>query len=55
MLEAANARDSVERPKLSPGQLPRVVEVNVEAMPPAGRDLRRGQRDTDSRGASARG
>lgn len=51
MLEAADARDGVERPEALAGHLPSVVEVNVEAMPLARRDLRRGQGDTDPRRA----
>ena len=52
MLEAADARDGVERAEGVAGDPPRIVKVDVEAVPPARRHLRRGQRDADPRAAA---
>src|SRR5436309_3139966 len=48
MLEATDARDGVERAEAVAGDLPRVIQVDVETVPPTGSHLRRGQRDADS-------
>src|ERR671911_2808784 len=48
VLEGAEARHGVERAEAVAGDLPRVVEVDVEAVPPAGRRLSGGQGDADS-------
>ena len=53
MLEGAEARDGVERAEAVARDLPRVVEVDVEAVAPAGRRLRGGQGDADPGAASA--
>src|SRR5436305_4425942 len=45
MLEATDARDGVERAEAVAGDLPRVVQVDVETVPPTGSHLRGGQRD----------
>ena len=45
VLEGAEAGDGVEAAEGVAGDLPRVVEVDVEAVAPAGRGLRGGQRD----------
>ena len=47
MLEATDARHRVERAEAVAGDLPRVVEVDVETVPPTGSHLRGGQRDAD--------
>jgi len=53
VLEGAQARDGVERAEVFAGDLPRVVEVHVEAVPPAGRRLRGGQGDAQPGAAPA--
>src|SRR6476469_7439248 len=47
MLEATDARDRIERAEAVAGDLPHVVEVDVETVAPTGSHLRRGQRDAD--------
>ena len=44
MLERAEARHGVERTEALPVDLARVLEVDLEPVPAAGRQLRRGQR-----------
>ena len=53
VLEGAEARDGVERTEAGAGDLPCVVQVDVEPVPPARRRLRGGQRDTDPGAAPA--
>jgi hypothetical protein len=53
VLEGPEARHGVEPTERVAGDLARVVEVDVEAVPPAGRRPRGGQRDTDPAAAPA--
>ena len=47
MLEATDTRHGVERAEAVAGDLTRVVQVDVEPVPPTGSHLRGGQRDAD--------
>ena len=53
VLEGAEARHRVERAEAVAGDLARVTEVDVQAVPPAGRRLRGGQGDADPDAAPA--
>jgi hypothetical protein len=53
VLEGAEARHGVERPEGVGRDPPCVVQVDVEAVPPAGRGLCGGQGDADARAATA--
>lgn len=47
MLKRAETRHGIEHPEALPIDLPRVLEVNLEPMPAACGQLRRGQRHPD--------
>src|SRR5262249_48693568 len=47
VLEGTQTRHRVERAEALAAHLPRVEEVNIEAVTPAGHRLRRGQGDAD--------
>src|SRR5271170_3838699 len=53
MLEGAEARHGVERPEALASDLPRICEVDVEVMAPAGGQLGGGERDAHPAAAPA--